>query len=245
VRERVGRRHRKPSQPVTRSLTVAARLGARPHLLGCLGEGGEMSDAYKSAFRIPQLVGVPSSGQVSDRPETLDRKVSKGCESTGFEETCRSGERRGQETLAEHIRAKYGCSINLLGYRPRSAPEQVRASSGTVPIRRGAQPTGGHGSSLRRSHSPAISGRLSVPAAFAANDSGAGDDRPAGTEYLPSVPPVSVLLVLTRSGSAKSGSSHYGLPVEGNPSLPSNCGSTKPPVGIGRWAREGRLGREA
>ncbi|PIZ43412.1 MAG: hypothetical protein COY42_15865, partial [Armatimonadetes bacterium CG_4_10_14_0_8_um_filter_66_14] len=31
-----------------------------------------------------------------------DRKVSKGCESTGFEETCRSGERRGQETLAEH-----------------------------------------------------------------------------------------------------------------------------------------------
>jgi len=42
-----------------------------------------------------------SSGQVSDRPETLDRKVSKGCESTGFEETCRSGERRGQETLAE------------------------------------------------------------------------------------------------------------------------------------------------
>ncbi|NCQ28084.1 MAG: hypothetical protein GW802_11735 [Armatimonadetes bacterium] len=56
---------------------------------------------------------VLSSGQVSDRPETLDRKVSKGCESTGFEETCRSGERRGQETLAEHIRAKYGCSINL------------------------------------------------------------------------------------------------------------------------------------
>ena len=45
---------------------------------------------------------VLSSGQVSDRPETLDRKVSKGCESTGFEETCRSGERRGQETLAEH-----------------------------------------------------------------------------------------------------------------------------------------------
>ncbi|PIX40174.1 MAG: hypothetical protein COZ57_26570, partial [Armatimonadetes bacterium CG_4_8_14_3_um_filter_66_20] len=61
-----------------------------------------------------------------------DRKVSKGCESTGFEETCRSGERRGQETLAEHraletcrsgerrgqetlaehIRAKYGCSTN-------------------------------------------------------------------------------------------------------------------------------------
>ncbi|PIX37673.1 MAG: hypothetical protein COZ57_33110, partial [Armatimonadetes bacterium CG_4_8_14_3_um_filter_66_20] len=32
---------------------------------------------------------------------------------TGFEETCRSGERRGQETLAEHIRAKYGCSIRL------------------------------------------------------------------------------------------------------------------------------------
>jgi len=27
-------------------------------------------------------------------------------------ETCRSGERRGQETLAEHIRAKYGCSTN-------------------------------------------------------------------------------------------------------------------------------------
>ncbi|NCQ28323.1 MAG: hypothetical protein GW802_12935, partial [Armatimonadetes bacterium] len=27
---------------------------------------------------------VLSSGQVSDRPETLDRKVSKGCESTGF-----------------------------------------------------------------------------------------------------------------------------------------------------------------
>jgi len=34
---------------------------------------------------------VLSSGQVSDRPETPDRKVSKGCESTGFEETCRSG----------------------------------------------------------------------------------------------------------------------------------------------------------
>ena len=48
------------------------------------------------------LAGEASSGQVSDRPETLDRKVSKGCESTGFEETCRSGERRGQETLAEH-----------------------------------------------------------------------------------------------------------------------------------------------
>jgi len=58
---------------------------------------------------------VLSSGQVSDRPETLDRKVSKGCESTGFEETCRSGERRGQETLAEHIRAKYGCSTNAAG----------------------------------------------------------------------------------------------------------------------------------
>ncbi|NCO37338.1 MAG: cytochrome C, partial [Armatimonadetes bacterium] len=29
-------------------------------------------------------------------------------------ETCRSGERRGQETLAEHIRAKYGCSIKPL-----------------------------------------------------------------------------------------------------------------------------------
>ncbi|PJB75010.1 MAG: hypothetical protein CO096_02630 [Armatimonadetes bacterium CG_4_9_14_3_um_filter_66_14] len=27
--------------------------------------------------------------------------------------SCRSGERRGQETLAEHIRAKYGCSIKL------------------------------------------------------------------------------------------------------------------------------------
>jgi len=60
---------------------------------------------------------VLSSGQVSDRPETLDRKVSKGCESTGFEETCRSGERRGQETLAEHIRAKYGCSIRLIRTR--------------------------------------------------------------------------------------------------------------------------------
>jgi len=58
----------------------------------------------------PNTTTVLSSGQVSDRPETLDRKVSKGCESTGFEETCRSGERRGQETLAEHIRAKYGCS---------------------------------------------------------------------------------------------------------------------------------------
>ena len=50
----------------------------------------------------PNTTTVLSSGQVSDRPETLDRKVSKGCESTGFEETCRSGERRGQETLAEH-----------------------------------------------------------------------------------------------------------------------------------------------
>ena len=54
----------------------------------------------------PNTTTVLSSGQVSDRPETLDRKVSKGCESTGFEETCRSGERRGQETLAEHIRPK-------------------------------------------------------------------------------------------------------------------------------------------
>ena len=52
-------------------------------------------------MKLPQHE-LLSSGQVSDRPETLDRKVSKGCESTGFEETCRSGERRGQETLAEH-----------------------------------------------------------------------------------------------------------------------------------------------
>ncbi|NCO94063.1 MAG: hypothetical protein GW880_22375 [Armatimonadetes bacterium] len=71
---------------------------------------GRYSRAAQVSPDLATTTTVLSSGQVSDRPETLDRKVSKGCESTGFEETCRSGERRGQETLAEHIRAKYGCS---------------------------------------------------------------------------------------------------------------------------------------
>ncbi|NCO43641.1 MAG: hypothetical protein GW892_33660, partial [Armatimonadetes bacterium] len=44
---------------------------------------------------------------------------------TGFEETCRSGERRGQETLAEHIRAKYGCSTNTFT-RDETVPAEAR-----------------------------------------------------------------------------------------------------------------------
>jgi len=71
------------------------------------GDGRLVGIDIDRASRVVSTTTVLSSGQVSDRPETLDRKVSKGCESTGFEETCRSGERRGQETLAEHIRAKY------------------------------------------------------------------------------------------------------------------------------------------
>jgi len=45
---------------------------------------------------------VLSSGQVSDRPETPDRKVSKGFGDLSVRE------RRGQETLAEHGSASGG-----------------------------------------------------------------------------------------------------------------------------------------
>jgi len=85
----------------------------------------------------PNTTTVLSSGQVSDRPETLDRKVSKGCESTGFEETCRSGERRGQETLAEHSRP-----VRLAG---QTRLTTICQPSGTAMPPRSSRPGGGCG----------------------------------------------------------------------------------------------------
>ena len=87
-------------------------------------------ERYRDVMSRPNTTTVLSSGQVSDRPETLDRKVSKGCESTGFEETCRSGERRGQETLAEHRRDE----------PPQPATANQRGD-GTGPV--GSGPPGG------------------------------------------------------------------------------------------------------
>ena len=83
-----------------------AIIAATAEVLGCplVTADQELVRKLASRLEVVNTTTVLSSGQVSDRPETLDRKVSKGCESTGFEETCRSGERRGQETLAEHVR---------------------------------------------------------------------------------------------------------------------------------------------